>query len=656
MNFSMSEDEYTGFSGLESSGDMSMGMGVSGLTQRPAEEEQDPYNFEINVKGSASASSAPWMTKEDRDKKKGKKKSIKAGDRSSLNKANKYLKKYKGGARTSSTLSRQTKKVETLDDLSLSEDSDDSDFPRQRQKMQFKVPTASQESSAGGLRRSSALTSLGSVAKPAVQTLGRNNNFDMSDDDDGDELVNSFSNTKVSPTSKKLPGGLAAFMEGSAEKKKLPLPTASISPKIGGRNEALGNVKGFDEVFSSTTTNEALGNVRGFDDLVVEDKAVEEIVENRRAEEETSTRRSEALGNIRGFDEVFSSTSKSEAFGNIRGFEELEAEGTVEALEEESMGEEILEESNVGDSMNSFSNNLNSSAARRRNPSPPVDRQNSAATEYSMDDFEKDEYSMDDFETSIQASNRQEKRRIDIAASSTNNSENRQNRSNSQAKRGPSPRAKSAVLRRSPSNPRSVGAQPITREIGCQAERGVEIGIQAEMVPLPPLGMDPYMYHLGFGRPGGNHSMGPGYGRTPYPHQTASYGHFRYGMAPPAPQSSYVGSLSSAMQGIFTQPSASPTATGRTEEAREPAGDPDIDSDLPKASSATSAPPPLPTAHMAGIEIRKQITASNQSFHRQLALIRDQIDKSRARAAQAHQAMNFHSYQTLQTKLRQHQR
>ena len=49
MNFSMSEDEYTGFSGLESSGDMSMGMGVSGLTQRPAEEEQDPYNFEINV-------------------------------------------------------------------------------------------------------------------------------------------------------------------------------------------------------------------------------------------------------------------------------------------------------------------------------------------------------------------------------------------------------------------------------------------------------------------------------------------------------------------------------------------------------------------------------------------------------------------------------
>ena len=76
MNFSMSEDEYTGFSGLESSGDMSMGMGVSGLTQRPAEEEQDPYNFEINVKGSASASSAPWMTKEDRDKKKGKKKDI----------------------------------------------------------------------------------------------------------------------------------------------------------------------------------------------------------------------------------------------------------------------------------------------------------------------------------------------------------------------------------------------------------------------------------------------------------------------------------------------------------------------------------------------------------------------------------------------------
>ena len=93
-----------------------------------------------------------------------------------------------------------------------------------------------------------------------------------------------------------------------------------------------------------------------------------------------------------------------------------------------------------------------------------------------------------------------------------------------------------------------------------------------------------------------------------------------------------------------------------TQEAAEPAGDPDIDSDLPRTGTDSAAPPPLPTAQFAGNEIRKQISASNESFHRQLALIREQIDKSRARAAQAQQSMNFHSYQILQTKIRQQQR
>ena len=104
------------------------------------------------------------------------------------------------------------------------------------------------------------------------------------------------------------------------------------------------------------------------------------------------------------------------------------------------------------------------------------------------------------------------------------------------------------------------------------------------------------------------------------------------------------------------QPKSSGNEVEPTEEQSEPAGDPDIDSDLPKASTESATSPPLPTAHFAGNEIRKQISASNESFHRQLALIREQIEKSRARAAQAQQSMNFHSYQVLQTKLRQHQR
>ena len=69
MNFSMSDDDYMGMSNLESSQDVSMGFGVSGLTQRPADEDTDPYNFEINIKGSSNADATPWMTEEERREK-----------------------------------------------------------------------------------------------------------------------------------------------------------------------------------------------------------------------------------------------------------------------------------------------------------------------------------------------------------------------------------------------------------------------------------------------------------------------------------------------------------------------------------------------------------------------------------------------------------
>ena len=60
MNFSMSDDDYMGMSNLESSQDVSMGFGVSGLTQRPADEDTDPYNFEINLKGVQASGTVDW--------------------------------------------------------------------------------------------------------------------------------------------------------------------------------------------------------------------------------------------------------------------------------------------------------------------------------------------------------------------------------------------------------------------------------------------------------------------------------------------------------------------------------------------------------------------------------------------------------------------
>ena len=98
-------------------------MGLSGLNTRPVDEEDDPYNFQIDV-GKGSSTNAPWMTEEERqEQSKPKKKKIKAGDSSSLNKANQYLKKYKSGGTRYSSKARASLKVETLDDLSLSDDS-----------------------------------------------------------------------------------------------------------------------------------------------------------------------------------------------------------------------------------------------------------------------------------------------------------------------------------------------------------------------------------------------------------------------------------------------------------------------------------------------------------------------------------------------------
>ena len=82
--------------------------------------------------------------------------------------------------------------------------------------------------------------------------------------------------------------------------------------------------------------------------------------------------------------------------------------------------------------------------------------------------------------------------------------QNNENSDTANEYRGPSPRAKSARLRASPTNSsreKFTRKSSSTREIGIQASSGVDIGIQAEMVPLPPLGVDPYMYHMGLGLP-----------------------------------------------------------------------------------------------------------------------------------------------------------
>ena len=674
----MSDDDYMGMSNLESSQDVSMGFGVSGLTQRPADEDTDPYNFEINIKGSSNADATPWMTEEERrEKKKPKKKVVKAGDTSAMSKANKWLKKAKKKKEK-----KHKKKVETLENLSLSEDDMSSDLdsdsgssrkPKKR-SMQFKVPTASSR----GMTRSSALSNLRTFDDEDLDDMDRN----------GVNIAESFSKAKVSPQANKLPGGLEAFMSSSqrsddANSMKVETRSKRREDKYNSSNnnkkkkkssssavtksEVFGNVMSFGDIDTETSTttrrNEALGKIVSF-----EDHMKEELETNRNSNDKNNNNarsnasnvnininnnnnRSEAFGVVKSFDDFNSVPVKNEAFGNVRGIEDLgmidddDDDQVEEVSMEESIGVEELINDEVADKSSS-NNNRNENSYRHNPTPPPLQSQLSNVTDYSMEDFEQDGYSMDDFETSIQES-------TNINNSSNNNNNNNKKKSrkplstlntndNDMGKgyRGPSPRAKSAKLRTSPANANRTNSnsrRTVTREIGIQASSGVDIGIQAEMVPLPPLGMDPYMYHMGLGRSqfGMGAVHGGQYGASGLQNNPYIYPRFGGQQYWAQPRASY--QPSSQSQGKAT---TSPQGESNNANIDTSVEDPPID-------NFSSKVPPSTSAYQIPTGIQSQLSESNDLFKRQLALIRQQIDKSRNRALQAQAAMHYKTYEII---------
>jgi len=692
----MSDDDYGGFSNLESSQDVSMGFGVSGLTQRPADEDTDPYNFEINIKGNSNADATPWMTEEERrEKSKPKKKIIKAGDTSAMNKANKWLKKAKKKKEKKSK-----KKVETLDNLSLSEDDMSSDLdgnsghkkPKKR-SMQFKVPTASSR----GMTRSSALTNLGNVRT-----------FDDDDDSDDIDIAESFSKAKVSPKSNKLPGGLEAFMSSSQRSddsksskneirsKRLEDKYSTVesikksSPSSIRKSEIFGNVMSFGdmdmavETERSATKNEVLGNVVSFEDHMKEEISTAKKVTksndsndnisnkttlltssytNKNNNNNQNTNRSEAFGNVKSFDGFNSVPVKNEAFGKIRGIEDLGMiDGDDDAIEEsmeESIGVEELIDDEIATSK-SRSNNINENNYRHNPTPPPLQSQVSNVTDYSMEDFEQDGYSMDDFETSIQESGKLNNNNSNTSDKKSRKRNDRKPLStidtndNDIAKvyRGPSPRTKSAKFRTSPANANlksSYSKQTFTREIGIQATSGVDIGIQAEMVPLPPLGMDPYMYHMGLGRP--QFGIGRVYGRqydaTGIQNNPYAYPRFGGQQYWAQPRSTQQQTMPQSHTKTASTPFVSQENTTTTNNNNNNNVSINTSVEDPPIDNLKSKIPRPVDAYEIPAQLQSQLSQSNDLFKRQLALIRQQIDKSRNRALQAQAAMHYKTYEII---------
>ena len=155
------------------------------------------------------------------------------------------------------------------------------------------------------------------------------------------------------------------------------------------------------------------------------------------------------------------------------------------------------------------------------------------------------------------------------------------------------------------------------------------------MVPLPPLGVDPYMYHMGLGLP----AFARDYPAGAMNGSQSNYVYPRFG------NQQYWAQPRHAAQTQQQKPSVSqetpPGNNGvKSDSANVSVEDPPIDAFKPNATGAAAS-------YNMPSNIQSRILQSNDLFKRQLALIRQQIEKSRNRALQAQAAMHYKTYEII---------
>jgi hypothetical protein len=399
------------------------------------------------------------------------------------------------------------------------------------------------------------------------------------------------------------------------------------------------------------TKNEAFGNVLSFDALmggsiIEEDVVVEEVLVSDEEEAPRSIGRSEAFGNVRTMDELLGGGRDDSNKKMDRG----SGKPPFHALKNDPLEESIVEIVEEEDLSNTKASSYSGKTPRAPNSRRPINIQDSIGS-YIDDEFEGDEEYSVDFDNNALSSSIS---RVSPRAEKMQHQHQNQNQHQNQH------RANSTTMERRGGATNSARTSPSSkkksRAAGTQASGTQDVGCQAMLVPLPPLGYDPMLYFgspaMMMGRGGmmrggmmgmyGGGMMSPSMSRMPPPGSFygSSY-HHPYHHPAMGPMHAWSGGGSSHSKagspGSSVAPSApvvSPAATASSTASSKKESEGQEQTD----SSSSS---------FGGDIFSAQMEASRVAFQNQLDTIRAHIQKTHARVAATAQAAGYQDYTTL---------
>jgi hypothetical protein len=492
----------------------------------------------------------------------------------------------------------------------------------------------------------------------------------------------------------------------SKSKSKSKAVVSPVTSPVQSRTEAFGNVMSFDQL---------MGGGGEVEEEVVEEEVVEEREDTPLRRGGSSGGRSEALGNIRGIEDLLGNGNGGGGGGGVGGGgTSPQYNGTTNSTTtttnnnirsnhrsnnhhnnnhnhnnnrnhhnnthsrstndtrgrpplhvkpdplEESITEMVEEEDELASSRSSSYGGKTPRAPKMRHPSRTnhsIDNNNSSNNHdltrqdsiesYMNDDFEDDDedYSVD-FDNQSHSSNRVSPRAVKMQQQH-HYPQDQHTKSSSSRTHGSSSSASST--RHSSRKSKTMGTQANgTKDVGCQAM----------MVPLPPLGYDPMLYFgapammgggmggmmgggmMGGGMMGGMSGMMGGGMMPPSMIRMPPPGSF-YGRHPAMGPMHAWGSNNASSPGSSVAPSRSSGTTGTT-------GTTTGTTESSTGTAATDAANNAPTSTRNSSDMfAQQMEMSRLTFEKQLETIREHIHKTHARVAATAQAAGYQNYTTL---------
>jgi hypothetical protein len=675
-----------------------LGMGSTNSASKKNKVEDDPWAMQLDIptkkgkkgknKNNDEDEPPAWMrsSNDNRSKKKTKE--------SALSRADKYLKKSKKDKKQKIKTPARAE-PETLSDMDFSSSSDEEDRNRKKKKekksMRVNMPSTSSGlsptsdngnspngdggSRGMGMRRSSAQTNLGSGV--GSSTLKRYQ-------EEYDER-NASPLTMGKDVKDRVSSGRSEVVRSASDLSGVIASSSSSSTSL---NAAFGNVMSFADRFGNQsppavkktppkksitkttspvqTRTEAFGNVMSFDQLMgggneVEDEIDEEVIVEVEEDSpiKSSGGRSEALGNIRGIEDLLGGGSSSDSTtnssstknntssnnhnnhkknnsikndkrnnknynnnkksnkntrsdNNAKGRPPLHAKPDV--LEEAFT--EMVEEEDLANSRSSSHGGKTPKAPNVRHPSSRLSNIstdnssiNNITRQDSVDSYMNDDFEDDDEDYSVDFDD-QSHNRVSPRAAKMQQQHHHHKQQKQYRKRGKS------------------------RTTGTQANGTKDVGCQAMLVPLPPLGYDPMLY---FGSPG--MMMGGGMGSMGMMGSSGMMGGMGM-MAPPSmmrmppPRSFYGSGYYQRVPSAWEKNNAGSPGSSST---------PSNETAANKTNDTTTEAPKFD----GGDIFTQQMEASKLAFQKQLETIREHIHKTHARVAATAQAAGYQNYTTL---------